>query len=73
MAGLQALLSDEATDMAAKLSEVADITRDMAELQGMASRYTPLTLKLNPGPKPSTPAPYLLTHLLTYSRSGTTL
>jgi len=36
MAGLEALLADEATDMAAKLGEVAQVTREMAELQNLA-------------------------------------
>ena len=39
MAGLEALLADEATDMAAKLGEVAQVTREMAELQDLA-KYT---------------------------------
>ena len=38
MEGLEALLADEATDMAAKLGEVAQVHREMAELQSLAQR-----------------------------------
>ena len=38
MAGLEALLADDATDMAAKLGEVAQVHREMAELQSLAHK-----------------------------------
>ena len=38
MEGLEALLADEATDMAAKLGEVAQVHREMAELQTLAQQ-----------------------------------
>lgn len=38
MEGLEALLSDEATSMAAKLGEVAQVHREMAELQTLAQQ-----------------------------------
>lgn len=38
MQGLEALLEDEATDMAAKLGEIAQVSREMADLQSLAHR-----------------------------------
>ena len=38
MEGLEAMLADEATDMAAKLGEVAQVHREMAELQSLAQQ-----------------------------------
>jgi len=41
MEGLEAMMADEATDMAAKLGEVAQVTREMAELQSLAQKARP--------------------------------
>ena len=56
MEGLESMLNDEATDMAAKLGEVAQVTMEMAELQSLAHRTRPASISttdLEPNGQPS--------------------